>query len=313
MTGEGWGAESLWQAVEPRLAATLPGFSMEVLPEIDSTNTELMRRARAGRTEPVLLVAERQTAGRGRLGRVWVSDARACVGAAPQVAAEPALAGLAITDPHALPALTFSLSLPLARDDWSGLSLAVGVALVQALRRSLPGDAATDLGLKWPNDLCHRGRKLAGILIESCGVDPHQARQAIVGVGVNLDAPQLPPQALLPGSLPPMGLRSLWPEASAPRVLALLVPALIDALLRFRESGFASFLPDYATVDALCGQAVTLEPAVQGQSHGVALGPDATGALRVLTAAGELTVGSGEVRVRAKSAGMATAAQASVG
>jgi hypothetical protein len=62
---------------EDRIAAAvaplLPGFTVEAVAEIDSTNTELMRRARAGRTEPVLLVAERQTAGRGRLGRPWQS------------------------------------------------------------------------------------------------------------------------------------------------------------------------------------------------------------------------------------------------
>ena len=64
-----WPAEAIWEAVAP----LLPGFSVEVLPEIDSTNTELMRRARAGQVDPVLLVAERQTAGRGRLGRDWHS------------------------------------------------------------------------------------------------------------------------------------------------------------------------------------------------------------------------------------------------
>ena len=54
-----WPAEAIWEAVAP----LLPGFTVEVLPEIDSTNTELMRRARAGQTDPVLLVAERQSAG----------------------------------------------------------------------------------------------------------------------------------------------------------------------------------------------------------------------------------------------------------
>ena len=69
-----WPAEAIWEAVAP----LLPGFSVEVLPEIDSTNTELMRRLRgsagaAPRLEPLLLVAEQQSAGRGRLGRAWQS------------------------------------------------------------------------------------------------------------------------------------------------------------------------------------------------------------------------------------------------
>jgi BirA family biotin operon repressor/biotin-[acetyl-CoA-carboxylase] ligase len=62
-----WPAEAIWEQIAP----ILPNFTVEVLHEIDSTNTELMRRAKAGQFEPVLLVAEKQTAGRGRLGREW--------------------------------------------------------------------------------------------------------------------------------------------------------------------------------------------------------------------------------------------------
>ena len=65
-----WPLEAVWEAVAP----LLPGFTAEMLPSVDSTNTELMRRARAGRCDPVLLVAEQQTAGRGRLGRAWHSQ-----------------------------------------------------------------------------------------------------------------------------------------------------------------------------------------------------------------------------------------------
>ena len=95
--------EAVWQAVVP----DLPGFTVEVLPSIDSTSSELMRRARAGLMEPVLLAAEEQTAGRGRLGKGWHSKAGQ--------------------------SLTFSLALPLAPADWSGLSLAVGVSLAESL------------------------------------------------------------------------------------------------------------------------------------------------------------------------------------
>ena len=94
-----WPAESIWEAVYP----LLPDFTVEVLPQVDSTNSELMRRVHAGHCEPTLLVAEQQTAGRGRLGRDWHSAAG--------------------------DSLTFSLVVPLAPADWSGLSLAVGVAL----------------------------------------------------------------------------------------------------------------------------------------------------------------------------------------
>ncbi|MFM8865947.1 MAG: biotin--[acetyl-CoA-carboxylase] ligase, partial [Limnohabitans sp.] len=143
---ERWPAESIWEQVAP----LLPGFTVEVLPEIDSSNTELLRRARAGRTEPTLLVAERQTAGRGRLGRPWQS---------------------AVGD-----SLTFSLGLPYAPQQWSGLSLAVGLSLAEALH--------PDIGLKWPNDLWLHERKLGGILIEAA--TSGERSQLVVGVGLNI-------------------------------------------------------------------------------------------------------------------------------
>jgi BirA family biotin operon repressor/biotin-[acetyl-CoA-carboxylase] ligase len=110
-----WPLEAIWEAVAPGL----PGFCLEVLPRIDSTNTELMRRARAGRLEPVLLVAEHQSAGRGRLGREWLSGQDT--------------AGVTGSAQAPLASLTFSIGLPLAPNDWSGLSLAVGVSVAQSL------------------------------------------------------------------------------------------------------------------------------------------------------------------------------------
>ena len=144
----------MWEAVSPRL----PGFTVEILPQVGSSNTELMRRARAGRTDPVLLVAEQQTAGRGPAGT------RLAHGAGDS--------------------LTFSLGLPMAPTDWSGLSLAVGVALAESLHSRIQ--------LKWPNDLWLDDRKLAGILIEtaSFGEDREAPRYAVIGVGINIAAPQ---------------------------------------------------------------------------------------------------------------------------
>ena len=102
-----WPLEDLWLALSP----LSPGLSLELLPSIDSTNTELMRRARQGQTDPVVLIAESQTAGRGRLGRRWTSTPGE--------------------------SLTFSLGLMLQPPDWSGLSLAVGVSLAESLTQLL--------------------------------------------------------------------------------------------------------------------------------------------------------------------------------
>ena len=157
-----WPAETIWQ----QLADLLPGITVEVLPEVDSTNTELMRRARAGRHEPTLLVAEQQTAGRGRMGRQWES--------APG------------------DSLTFSLGLSLQPADWSGLSLAVGLSLAESLHPSVR--------LKWPNDLWLGERKLGGILVEAAS--SAGSSFVVVGVGLNIrprpgDGLRTPPAALL--------------------------------------------------------------------------------------------------------------------
>jgi BirA family biotin operon repressor/biotin-[acetyl-CoA-carboxylase] ligase len=260
-----WNAEALWEAIVP----ALPGFTVEVLPDIDSTNSELMRRARAGQTEPVLLVAERQSAGRGRLGREWHGGT----------------AGLAQRAPGGrLPALMFSLGLPVAAPDWSGLSLAVGVAVAE----SLPAG----VGLKWPNDLWLAGgadRKLAGILIETVSGGPHQPRQAVIGVGINL----LPRQG--DGlRAPPASLDELWPGVDAPAALARVAPALVAAVQLFEREGFAPFAERFARLDVLAGRDVVLSDGTSGVAQGVAAG----GALQVRTDAGLRRIDSAEVSVR---------------
>ncbi len=247
-----WPAEAVWQQVVP----ALPDFSVEILPEVDSTNTELMRRARAGRTEPVLLVAERQTAGRGRLGRDWQS--------APGSA------------------LTFSLGLPLAPADWSGLSLVAGVAIAEALH--------PDLGLKWPNDLWWQDRKLGGILVETAVAGAAAPRYLVVGCGLNIVAP-----AADGLRTPPAGLRQLLPGIGAPEVLGAVAPALVQALLAFAATGFGAWQARFAARDVLRGRAVVLSDGRSGTADGVA--PD--GALRLRgTDGGCETIHSSEVSVR---------------
>ncbi|MCZ8252895.1 MAG: biotin--[acetyl-CoA-carboxylase] ligase [Hylemonella sp.] len=220
-----WPAEAIWEAVAP----ALPGFTVEVLPEVDSTNTELMRRARAGRLEPVLLVAEAQTAGRGRLGRTWHSGAPGDV-------------------------LTFSLGLPLRMTDWSGLSLAVGVGVAQGLH--------PELQLKWPNDVWWQDRKLAGILIETTQVGDE--RYAVIGVGINIA-----PRDAAGLSTPPAWLQELESGTDAPAALLRVTPALVQAVQRFEAQGWTPFLPAYAARDALAGREVQLSDGSHGLARGV--------------------------------------------
>ena len=255
-----WPAEAIWQAVFP----LLPGFSVEVLPEIDSTNTELMRRARAGQLYPVLLVAERQTAGRGRLGRTWHSS----------------------TDLQAtgvLTSLTFSLGLVLEPKDWSGLSLAVGLSLAQSLHPTLQ--------LKWPNDLWWHDRKVGGILIETASVG--STRYAVIGIGINVQAPASS-SAVDGWRTPPACLQDMLPGVQAVDVLEQVVSPLVKCLLRFEAEGFAPLRAEYQKRDLLLSRELQCSDGTLGTGRGV----DASGALLVHTATGLRKISSSEVSVR---------------
>ena len=297
-----WPAEDIWQSCVP----LLPALTVEVLKEVDSTNSELMRRARAGQTDPVLLVAESQTAGRGRLGRQWHAQAG--------------------------DALTFSLGLMLHPADWSGLSLAVGLSVVE----NLDPQGALRLGLKWPNDIWVRQQdtnqqmfgtlpkpasntwcKLAGILIETAvpsmpmpKTSQHQVtnsqteqRYCVIGVGINIGKPRA-----LDVSIPAIGLRDLSEVAAAkasatsasaspttaPQALAMIAQPLLAAVLAFESKGFAPSQAAFQQRDVLRDMPVTLSDGRQGIARGV----DNTGVLRVETTQGMQLINSAEVRVR---------------
>ena len=297
-----WGAETLWLQLEP----LLPGLSVEVVARSTSTNTALLERARvrvepatdelvqvrrsvesaafgrrAADVQPCLLVAEHQTGGRGRMGRVWQSSTGA--------------------------SLTFSLSLPMNPADWSGLSLAVGVALAEALDPQ-HGTGAPHIGLKWPNDLwlmdaplesdseAPARRKLGGVLIET--VMAGSTRLAVVGVGLNV-LPQ-PTDDVSSGYA---CLQELDATATAPGVLARVAAPLVKALLEFDAHGFAPFAERFAARDLLRGRAITTTQS--NLPGGVARGVSPTGTLLVQTDDGLREVSSGEVSVRLKRSAMA--------
>lgn len=298
-----WPTQALWAALDP----LLPGMAVEIMSRVDSTNSALVDRARlsvgqraalSGRpptatpsapaspvplgrrsmdSQPCLLVAERQTRGRGRMGRVWNSSPGA--------------------------SLTFSLALPLSPVDWSGLSLAVGVALAEALDPT--SDAQPQrLRLKWPNDLwlsdgsqLRGGRKLGGILIETVPVGGR--RMCVIGVGLNIL-----PQQYEDLSSGYACLQELSPSASAPTALLAVAPALVRAMLSFETQGFASFSQRFALRDALAGR--RLMTSQSGALEGTAEGVDDRGALRLLCDDGRrLLISSGEVSVRPIDTGVA--------
>lgn len=264
-----WPLDALRRAVEP----DLPGFMCEVLPVVDSTNSELMRRFKAGQLAPTLLVAEQQTAGRGRLGRQWHS-ARG-------------------------DSLTFSLGMMLSPAAWSGLSLAVGVSLADSLDPNSKSADALHIGLKWPNDLWLAGppgieHKLAGVLIETAVWEG--MRYAVIGVGMNVRplTSAAGKSVAASAAAPPGHLQQLLPLLDAAGTLLQVVPPLVRAVQSFAQFGFEPFQARFAARDVLAGRAVNLSDG----GHGLAQGVTIDGGLKVQTESGVVVVASSEVSVR---------------
>ncbi|MFL6591804.1 MAG: bifunctional biotin--[acetyl-CoA-carboxylase] ligase/biotin operon repressor BirA [Luteimonas sp.] len=255
--------------VERHLAA------LDIAWTLDSTNSELLRRPPPERGVEILL-AERQTGGRGRRGREWAS---------------PLAANIYLSS-----ARMFSGGL--AR--LPGLSLVAGVATAEAL----VGLGYRGVGLKWPNDLVVEDdggfRKLGGLLVEGGGENAGPVR-AVIGLGLNVCMPDSQAAHI---AQPWIDLATLGGQAVAAavpsrnRVVAAVLARWLPALDAFDAHGLAPFLSRYAAFDALAGRAIALH-AHDGLHPARALGLAADGALRVSVDGVEQRVHSGEVSVRA--------------
>jgi len=238
---------------------------VEVLASCPSTNAELARRARAGAPAGSVLVADHQSAGRGRLDRAWV------------------------TPPGS--ALTFSVLLapdqvPDAR--WPWLPLLVGIAVAEGVRRV----AEVDCTLKWPNDVLVGERKLAGILVER--LERSSGPVAVVGVGINV--------SLTEDELPVPTATSLEIEGAATTdrtvVLREVLRSLEALFLEWRaDRGDATrgLVESYVRRCSTLGRQIRV--ALPGGEHllGEATGIDAEGRLEVRTPEGSRTLGVGDV------------------
>ena len=237
---------------------------LSVLDEVDSTNTWLMTRARA---LPAVCLAERQTAGRGRRGRQWLS---------------PFAANLCMSC-----AWRFD-DLP---PGFSALAMAAAVAAVRALGRL----GVSGVGIKWPNDLCMVGRKLGGILVDMQGEPPGQVR-TVVGVGINVRMPAATASNI---DQPWTDLATQLPHNTPGRnmLAAALIEQLLQALEVFAARGFAAFAAEWRALDLVAGKSVHL----YHQQHviqGTALGVDQDGALLLDTSGGTRRFVSGDLSLR---------------
>jgi BirA family biotin operon repressor/biotin-[acetyl-CoA-carboxylase] ligase len=233
-----------------------------------STNTSLLRRAAEGAPSGTVLVADRQTSGRGSRGRTWTASSET---------------GLTFSLLWVFPGIVARLS---------GLSLAVGVAVARALARC----GADGIKLKWPNDILHGEGKLGGILVE-IDADDRNAR-AIAGIGLNLRLPENVGNSGA-AALAPAALEQALPVLPERNVLfAALLDELVRVFDRFEAGGFPALRDEWLACHAWQGRAIYLLRDGRVEKEGICAGADSEGALLVRTAAGLERCLSGDVSLR---------------
>lgn len=240
---------------------------LEIQDDVDSTNSHLMREALRGAPSGCLCLAERQTAGRGRHGRTWVSPFGANI------------------------YLSLLWRYPFGPGELGGLSLAAGAAVA----RVLEAEGVPDIGLKWPNDILWSRRKLAGLLLEVSG---EAQGPALVVAGLGLNTRLLDSQAT--------GIDQPWVDlesvpglagSSRNRLAARLAAGLIDAMSRYGSDGFRPFLSEWERFDLYRGERVELRLGKRTMV-GIHAGIDGQGALRLDRDGTIETFQAGEVSLR---------------
>ena len=234
---------------------------------IDSTSSELKRRAEDGiDIDGAVIVADTQTAGRGRHGRSWVDQPGG--------------------------SLLFSLGwrAPIDTSRLSGLSLAAGVAIADGLEQ----EGIAHVQLKWPNDLLLRHCKLGGILIETVNARA-QSTDVIIGVGINIALSATMREQV---SAAVIGLSDAGWNGDRQSLLMVILANLDRLLMRFPDDGFAPYRAAWIGRHALQQRNVTIWRSGREIAAGKAIDVDHDGALMLQTAAGVRRFTSGESTLR---------------
>ncbi len=248
-----------------RVEASRPGWTtVEIVEQAPSTNALVAARAQDGAAHGLVVVADHQTAGRGRLDRSWVTPPRA--------------------------ALTFSVLLRpgVPGERWPWLPLLAGVAVVHAVQ----GAGGPSCALKWPNDVMYDGRKLAGLLVER--VETPSGPAAVLGIGLNVST--------APEELPVAGAASLatvgFAAVDRTALLLRILEALGDRLAAWSAAGgdpAHGLLEDYRARCETVGKQVRVHLPSGAQLVGTATGVAEDGGLVVDTGSGAVTVSAGDV------------------
>lgn len=255
---------SIWQAMPPHIQALISYLDIQAV--VSSTNDVVSQQLQQQKNSGIVCIAEMQQSGRGRRGRTWLSP----------------------------PAGTFYGSVGWVFNEGfqvlEGLSLAIGVAVVEALEDC----GVHGLSLKWPNDILWHGKKLGGVLIE-VNAEMDGVCAVVVGVGVNLSLPHAIKQQIDQAAVDVKEI--LGQRINRQQITVALISHIVRLLQGYAQLGFASWHKKWQHYDALYGQEVEVLGLAQAMT-GIAQGIDKQGALMINTAAGLQLISGGEVSLR---------------
>jgi BirA family biotin operon repressor/biotin-[acetyl-CoA-carboxylase] ligase len=264
-----------------------PNCILERVATTKSTNDDLLARWRAGELiDPVARIAHYQTSGKGRAGRVWLSNPG--------------------------DTLCFSLAYPFNKrpHELSGLSLVIGLAVIAGIAGTLGINETTlhqqGLRLKWPNDLLLNNAKLGGILIEGGQSNPSSPTWMVIGLGLNLRNAEVISQNLEnQTSFTAAALDQLLPHHAPIPDTEFIWLKLIEAferhLIQFEQHGFSYFNNSWSHWDAFNGQHVSISGAGKEPIIGVSSGVDDSGALILHEHDKSIAIHAGDVSLRVQS------------
>jgi BirA family biotin operon repressor/biotin-[acetyl-CoA-carboxylase] ligase len=256
-------ASKIHEVVNDQVDALISSF--EIHDQIDSTNRYLVERSQHNGLSGSVCFAEYQTAGKGRRGRQWVSPYGSNIYLSILWRFQQGPAAI------------------------SGLSLAIGVAVIRALKQH----QISDIGLKWPNDIYSQGKKLGGILVEVSG-ETDGPCSAVIGLGLNLFLPETQAE----------GITQAWTDLikitgqsqlSRNRLAGILLNHLLPVIAEYENTGIQAYLDEWRSYDCLSGKSATLFIGQQ-QFEGIVQGIDDSGMLLIKRPDGNVqTFASGEV------------------
>jgi len=256
-------ASKIHEVVNDQVDALISSF--EIHDQIDSTNRYLVERSQHNGLSGSVCFAEHQTAGKGRRGRQWVSPYGSNIYLSILWRFQQGPAAI------------------------SGLSLAIGVAVIRALKQH----QISDIGLKWPNDIYSQGKKLGGILVEVSG-ETDGPCSAVIGLGLNLFLPETQAE----------GITQAWTDLSKltgqsrlsrNQLAGILLNHLLPVIAEYESVGIQAYLDEWRSYDCLSGKSATLFIG-QLQFEGIVQGIDDSGMLLIKRADGNVqTFASGEV------------------